>query len=56
MNLPFAPDGEKKYASVYLVQGIEEAGHELADVQVVVERPEGGWLVFFNSTSDRLII
>lgn len=55
MNLPFAPDATKKYAPVRLVNGITDAGHDPADVQVVVEDGDS-WLVFFNSSSDKLLV
>lgn len=55
MDLPFAPDGAKKYASVYLVRGIESAGRDTGDVMLVVEKPDDmGWLVHFKSNSDVL--
>jgi hypothetical protein len=60
MDLPFAPEGTKKYASVHLVRGIEDAGKDTADVSQVVERREGddiiGWLVYFTNTNDVLRI
>lgn len=61
MELPFAPDGARKYASVYLTRGIEDAGHDTGDVQVVVERKDDdgdvlGWLVHFHSSADVLSI
>jgi hypothetical protein len=57
MNLPFAPDGVKQYAKVDLVNGIEAAGRDTADVMLVVEKPSGmGWLVHFKSNSDVLSV
>jgi hypothetical protein len=61
MELPFAPEGTKKYASVHLVRGIEDAGKDTANVNQVVERKNDdddvlGWLVYFNDTNDVLRI
>lgn len=57
MDLPFAPEGTKKYASVHLTRGIEAAGHDLDDVMVVVEKPDDmGWFVHFKSTTDVLSV
>lgn len=55
MNLPFTPTGAPKSAPVALVEGITDAGHSTDDVQVVADKPKY-WQVFFNSTTDTLIV